>query len=136
MTSEVAPNTTDECLCGCGAKTALAQCDWPEHGWVKGQPKRFIKGHQRRKSPVEYVVDAETGCWDWQRYTDRNGYGQRRINGRGLYAHRHAYETHVGPIPPGHDVHHACRNPRCVNPAHLEAMPRSEHGAMHGAEHG
>lgn len=38
-------------------------------------------------------------------------------------AHRFAYELFVGPIPSGYDIDHVCRNRRCVNPAHLEAVP-------------
>jgi hypothetical protein len=32
----------------------------------------------------------------------------------------------VGQIPDGLTLDHLCRNRRCVNPAHLEAIPHSE----------
>lgn len=36
------------CECGCGQKTNLAVQSSTKHGWVKGQPHRFILGHQGR----------------------------------------------------------------------------------------
>lgn len=41
-------------------------------------------------------------------------------------AHRVAYEMVVGSIPAGLDLDHLCRNRGCVNPWHLEAVPRGE----------
>lgn len=59
-------------------------------------------------------------CWIWQGRTDRLGYG--RYGTGNLIAHRVAYEFMVGPIPDGLTLDHLCRNRRCVNPAHLEAV--------------
>ena len=52
------------------------------------------------------------------------GYGQLRVNGRTMLAHRVTYEEFVGPIPPGLVIDHLCRTPACVNPEHLEAVPQ------------
>jgi len=71
------------------------------------------------------------GCWLWRLKTDRGGYGLAWINGRGYRAARLAYETWIGEIPPGHDIHHLCQHRHCVNPAHLEAKPRGEHIRFH-----
>ncbi len=38
------------CRCGCGQKTKLRHRNQGPHGWVKGEPKGFIYGHQGRKS--------------------------------------------------------------------------------------
>ena len=66
-------------------------------------------------------------CWIWQAHC--MPYGTFREGGVGggrkVLAHRWAYETLVGPIPSGLEIDHLCRNPPCVNPAHLETVTRS-----------
>jgi hypothetical protein len=37
------------CQCGCGLKTPLATETRPERNYVKGQPLRYLTGHQNRK---------------------------------------------------------------------------------------
>ena len=68
-------------------------------------------------------MSAETGCWVWTAYRDRDGYGVvSDTSNRGRRAHRAVYELHVGPIPEGLQLDHLCRNTGCVNPAHLEPV--------------
>lgn len=66
------------------------------------------------------------GCWEWQAYKNRGGYGSFRYAGQLRPAYRFAYELMVGPIPAGYHVDHLCRNPRCVRFDHLEAVTPSE----------
>ncbi|WP_096302916.1 HNH endonuclease signature motif containing protein [Jatrophihabitans sp. GAS493] len=65
-------------------------------------------------------------CWEWRGYRQPLGYGRFRVEGRKTLAHRYAYELLVGPIPDGLSLDHLCRNPPCVNPAHLEPVTHRE----------
>lgn len=81
----------------------------------------------------EYVLERVkkvADCWEWQLHVTKNGYGQASFrNGNKIdkiSAHRLAYELFNKPIPEGLDIDHLCRNRRCVNPEHLEAVTRRE----------
>ncbi len=110
------------CDCGCGLPAPVARRSDRRAGVIKGQPHRFIRGHATRRCMPDYYVDAN-GCWIWQRGLSCGGYGQ---TGRGSDAHRVYYERFVGSIPPGLDFDHLCRNRACVNPTHLQPVPRDE----------
>ena len=68
----------------------------------------------------------ESACWTWRAGIDSRGYGQFYFRGKNNIAHRIAYELVKGPIPAGLVIDHLCRNPLCVNPAHLEAVTNRE----------
>ena len=65
----------------------------------------------------------------WDGPIEASGYGRDGHK----KAHRVAWERVHGPIPEGHHIHHVCRNRACVNVAHLELLPASEHLRLHGA---
>lgn len=72
-------------------------------------------------------VQKTDGCWNWVAARTPYGYGVfTPPKGKRKYAHRLAYESIVGPIPPGLCLDHLCRNPSCVNPAHLEPVTQLE----------
>lgn len=79
----------------------------------------------RRLSPEERFwakVEKTDGCWIWSGATNKSGpfgYGQFRIPGNRVPAHRVAWEMIHGPVPEGLWVLHDCDMPKCVNPSHL-----------------
>jgi hypothetical protein len=83
------------------------------------------------KTPIErimanMVINQENGCWVWQRCTSHNGYPQMHYNGRTHYTHVLSFKLSGGTVPIGWEVDHKCRNIRCVNPTHLEAITKIE----------
>ncbi len=72
-------------------------------------------------------VEKSDGCWIWLASKDRCGYGRFNVTWHPtMRAHRFAYELLVGPVPYGMQLDHLCRNPSCVNPAHLEPVTSRE----------
>ena len=83
-------------------------------------------------------VRITPGCWEWTAYKVKAGYGIFRVGGTAgdmVPAHRVAYELLVGPIGQKLCIDHLCRNPSCVNPAHMEPVTRAEN-VMRGIGHG
>lgn len=74
------------------------------------------------------MADRTGGCcWAWLGADDGRGrYGRFTLNGRSIQASRAAYVLFVGPLRKSQEVDHACRNPKCVRPAHLEAVSHAE----------
>lgn len=115
------------CKCGCGQKTKLSPLTRPKHGWVKGQPLFYIKGHSNKISGKRYKVD-DNGCWIWQGPIAESGYGMASTT----WAHRHVWQQHNGEIPSGVQLHHICEVKSCVNPSHLELLTVADHRMKHG----
>lgn len=74
-------------------------------------------------------VDATGDCWEWTASRNGDGYGYIKIDGRNVPVTHIAWELLVGPIPPGLEPDHLCRNPPCVNVGnHIEWVTRYENG--------
>jgi hypothetical protein len=74
--------------------------------------------------------DPATGCHNFTGSLTKLGYGRMKIVAGGkkrtVQAYRVAYEAVRGPVPIGLVLDHLCRNPRCCNPDHLEAVTQRE----------
>src|SRR5882672_4969002 len=68
------------------------------------------------------ALDSTTGCILWSGGLSRDGYGHFGT----VSAHRFAYETFIGPVPPGLVLDHNCVTPNCVNPKHLNPCTQRE----------
>lgn len=99
---------------------------------------------ERRPSPAMVAtaearfwkkVDRTEGCWTWTASTNGAGYGVLAMSRDGMkvLAHRFSYELAYGPIPPGLVIDHLCRNTRCVNPSHLEAVTQKVNNLRGGS---
>lgn len=116
------------CHCGCGEKTNIVKASNPRYGWIKGEPLRFISGHNSRSGGAITLADRfwqkvgqgnPDDCWLWQSTVMKNGYGHFWNGKGGSLAHRTAYELHYGPISKSMFVCHRCDVKLCCNPAHL-----------------
>lgn len=133
MTIQLAFGT---CQCGCGEPTPLATRTHKARGLVKGQPTRYLPGHQTRYHELPTVptdCGYSTLCLIWQASINSNGYPIRGTAANGSYlVHRRVIEDSTGePMRPGEEVHHLCGQRRCVNRDHLEVMGGSEHRSHH-----
>lgn len=116
------------CYCGCGQKTTIIRHSDAFNGLVGGEPRRYLKGHDKFIPPIHRLLSQvephPVGCWLWTGPTSHNGYGKLsgcRSRGfkRMTFAHRLSYMIFRGPIPKGMEVCHRCDNPPCVRPDHL-----------------
>jgi hypothetical protein len=131
------------CMCGCGLLAPIAKQNYHRLGISNGQPMRYVLHHKKpprhgrgpSPSPIEDrfwpKVQKSDGCWEWKASKNAAGYGRFSVrlsldNWATVYAHRFAYTLVVGPIPEGLTLDHLCRNPGCVNPAHLEPVTMRE----------
>ena len=69
-----------------------------------------------------YSEVMPSGCWEWNRALSTGGYGQCKWGGIVRRSHRLAYEVWRGPLTPGLQLDHLCRNRKCINPYHLEEV--------------
>lgn len=119
-------NTQKLCECGCGQPAPIAKETKTARGSVKGQPLRFIAGHNKipRASLTECLLAYGPGgdpneCWLWKGTQGPRGYGTFKFHDKRYMVHRVSYELRHGPIPKGMLVLHKCDVRLCWNPAHL-----------------
>lgn len=85
--------------------------------------QRFKSTEERFNEKVDFkgptMDHMSTSCYVWTGSSLRQGYGRFYIQGKLYLAHRVAWQSIAGDIPPGLQVLHECDNPACVRPSHL-----------------
>lgn len=118
------------CECGCGQPAPIATTSDKRMNWIKGQPKRFVAGHNARIGDhLAYILARcawDGDCCVWQGARNRHGYGVVGFKHGSCLVHRVVYELVRGPIPDGLELDHVksrgCHSPACCNVAHLEPV--------------
>lgn len=101
------------CQCGCGRSTSINKTNDVQRGFVKGVPKKFIRGHQGAKG--------------------RTGYLSVVVDGRTVEAHRLIAERAFGRrLPRTVQVHHVDENHQNNANANLViCQDRAYHALLH-----
>jgi len=118
-----------------GKREGVHVCPWCKKEYVpKRKSRKFCSNscsakntHKQRRKPIEeklwpHLKITDSGCWEWQRAKDWDGYGAlgwQRVGKLEQKAHRIAWILTFGEIPDGMLVCHKCDNPPCCNPMHL-----------------
>lgn len=75
--------------------------------------REFILSH------IEITIN---GCWEWMGQISSHGYALLNKT----YMHRESYSLWHKTIPDNLQIDHLCRNTKCINPSHLEAVTQRE----------
>lgn len=122
------------CQCGCGERTIIADHNDRSKGWVKGQPLRFLKGHNLKELGKKNTTNAIGN-----KGISSHGYIRvRTIQGR-KYEHILVAEKMLGRSlkyfgqghPQNEVVHHRDGNKQNNNPDNLLILTHAEHAALH-----
>lgn len=120
MQPETQPNGF--CQCGCGETTTPAHQTDARRGYVKGQPQRFLPGHNQRRSTLQGL------------YRQVRAVGHPRASKIGIvYEHVIIAERALGRyLPDGVEVHHVNSDGRDNRPTNLViCQDRAYHKLLH-----
>lgn len=124
------------CKCGCGQKTKISPQTHKMHGYIKGEPRRFIPGHNMR-------FNKDHPKWSGGRTIAKDhttNYALIRMsehprNERNGYVREHilvAEKINGGPLPKGAVIHHIDFNGLNNKESNLMIFPNStEHTIFH-----
>lgn len=76
----------------------------------------------------KYIIDEQTGCWDWKVYIPKGTITVRfKYNNVNYRAIRFAYEKYNGPIPKEKHLTNNCDRNFCINPDHKKLVKKGSH---------
>lgn len=84
-----------------------------------------INDVQYYRKLLAFLKISSSGCWEWQRSMNKDGYGQTCYRGKQIGAH-HLMMILIGDHENGLFVDHICKNRKCCNPKHLRMVSPTE----------
>jgi HNH endonuclease len=70
------------------------------------------------------ILVDDKGCWRWTKRKNKGGYGVTSLGKRRVGAHIISYIAFKGNYDRTLELDHLCRVRDCVNPEHLEPVPK------------
>ena len=128
------------CACGCNQPTSLATKTDSSTNRIKGQPMKFISGHNTKLRKSFTFKKGQKPHWYKNGFTINKRDGRATINCRDnkeqirwsriVYANYYLAGD-VDLIPKGYDVHHKNEDYLDDCPKNLELKSKSSHGYYH-----
>jgi hypothetical protein len=78
-----------------------------------------LRGEKFTERRFWLKVRRADGCWEWEGYRNKAGYGVFSLGQESILAHRFRWQLSNGPIGSEQRVLHKCDNPACVRIDHL-----------------
>lgn len=118
------------CECGCGQPAPIATRNRREYGWIKGQPKRFVSGHNKTYKSQEGNIKLHSTGYLMIKLSNH----PFRSKTNYVMYHRYILEQHLGYClnPEEYHVHHIDFDKTNNDTSNLVAIRPEAHYYLHG----